>query len=89
MHYDKFLTKTKRWMLVAFGIMFVFGIFATSQPVKAATDEAIALSLATLCDLLVQTPGRPIRAKGVLRQAHEDDRYVVCLSGQQVLNTHQ
>ena len=48
MHYDKLLTKTKRWMLVGFGIMFVFGIFATSQPVQAATDEEIALSLATL-----------------------------------------
>ncbi len=48
MRYDTILTKTKKWMLVAFGIMFVFGIFATAQPVKAATDEEIALSLATL-----------------------------------------
>ena len=48
MRYDTILTKTKKWMLVAFGIMFVFAIFATAQPVKAATDEETALSLATL-----------------------------------------
>ena len=48
MRYDTFLSKTKRWTLIAVGFLFVFGIFATIQPVKAATDEEIALSLATL-----------------------------------------
>ncbi len=48
MRCDTFQTKTNRWMLIAFGLLFVFGIFATAQPVKAATDEEIALSLATL-----------------------------------------
>ncbi len=48
MRYHTYVSKTKRWTLIAVGFLFVFGIFATTQPVQAATDEEIALSLATL-----------------------------------------